>query len=148
MNARQWSRAAWAAALLFGSVPLAGRLFLGEWAFTGAAEWACASLLVAVYLEIRARRFITKPDPATLLERAGRLAASGRTARAIAVLTAAIRTSPKLWQAYQYRGELHLREGNPSAAAEDFSAAIRLAPDELHLYVLRDHASSLRDGES
>ena len=83
----------------------------------------------------------------TLLERAGRLATSGRTARAIVVLTAVIRLSPKLWQAYQYRGELHLREGNPAAAADDFAEAIRLAPEELHLYLLRDRANNEMEAE-
>lgn len=140
MDGRQWSRGAWAAALLLGSVPLLGRLVLGAWEFAGVAKLACVALLLAVYLEIRERRYSRLPDPATLLDHAWRLEAAGRRERAVAVLTRAIRFSPKLWQAYQYRGELYLREGNQRLALEDFSAAIRLAPEERHLYALRDRA--------
>ena len=141
MDARQWSRAAWALALLFGSLPLVGRLVLGSWEFVSAGEIACLLLLAGVYFHVRSRRFATKPDPATLLDQANRLAASGRPDRALAVLTRTIRQSPKLWQAYQYRGELRLRLGEHSLAAQDFSDAIRLAPDEPHLHVLLDECS-------
>src|ERR1022692_3613195 len=144
MDARQWSRAAWALALLFGSLPLVGRLVLGSWEFVSAAEIACLLLLAGVYFHVRSRRFATKPDPATLLDQANRLAASGRPDRALAVLTRTIRQSPKLWQAYQYRGELRLRLGDVALAAQDFSEAIRLAPSEPHLYVLRDQAISFQ----
>ena len=118
MDARQWSRAAWALALLFGSLPFAG-----------------------AYFHVRSRRFATRPDPATLLEHAHRLAASGRPDRALAVLTRTIRQSPRLWQAYQYRGELRLRLGDRLLAAEDFSDAIRLAPEEPHLHALLEDAT-------
>lgn len=141
MDARQWSRAAWALALLFGSLPLAGRLVLGSWEFISAGEIACLLLLAATYFHVRSRRFSTKPDPATLLDQANRLAANGRPDRALAVLTRTIRQSPKLWQAYQYRGELRLRLGDRSLAAQDFSDAIRLAPDEPHLHLLLDECS-------
>ena len=141
MDARQCSRAAWALALLFGSLPLAGRLVLGSWEFVSAAEIACLLILAGTYFHVRSRRFATKPDPASLLDQANRLAAGGRLDRALAVLTRTIRQSPKLWQAYQYRGELRLRLGDRLLAAQDFSDAIRLAPDEPHLHVLLEEAS-------
>jgi cytochrome c-type biogenesis protein CcmH/NrfG len=141
MDARQWSRAAWALAVLFGSLPVAGRLVLGSWEFVSAGEIACFLLLTGLYFHVRSRRYATKPDPATLLDQANRLAASGRPDRALAVLTKTIRQSPKLWQAYQYRGELRLRLGDRLLAAEDFADAIRLAPDEPHLHVLLEEAS-------
>jgi len=133
MDARQWSRAAWALAAVFGSFPIVGRLVLGDWEFAGSGGFACLLLLAGAYFHVRSRRFITKADPATLLDQANRLAASGRVDRAEALLTKTIRQSPKLWQAYQYRGELRLRVGEFDLAARDFSDAIHLAPDEAHL---------------
>jgi cytochrome c-type biogenesis protein CcmH/NrfG len=141
MNARQWSRIAFALALLFGSLPVAGRLVLGDWEFVSAGEIACLLLLAGVYFHFRARRHAARPDPATLLDQANQLAANGRMDRAIALLTKTIRQSPKLWQAYQYRGELRLRAGEFALAAEDFSDAIRLAPDEPHLHLLLEQAA-------
>jgi cytochrome c-type biogenesis protein CcmH/NrfG len=141
-QARQWSRTAWAVGLLFGSLPVAGRIVLGTWEFSGAAEIACLLLMLGAYFHIRSRLYAAKPDPATLLDQAGQLASDGRIERAIALLTRTIRQSPKLWQAYQYRGELRLRLGNVALAAQDFSEAIRLAPNEPHLYVLREQAST------
>jgi tetratricopeptide (TPR) repeat protein len=141
MDARQWSRAAWALALLFGSLPLVGRLVLGSWEFVSAGEIASLLLLAGAYFHVRSRRFATRPDPATLLEHANRLAAGGRSDRALAVLTKTIGQSPKLWQAYQYRGELRLRLGDRLLAAEDFSDAIRLAPEEPHLHLLLEEAT-------
>jgi tetratricopeptide (TPR) repeat protein len=140
MHRRQWSRAAWALALLFGSLPVVGRFVLGDWEFVGAGEIACLLALLGVYLHIRARRYAARPDPATLLDHASRLAASGRVDRAIELLTKTVRQSPRLWQAYQYRGELRLRAGEFELAAQDFSDAIRLAPDEQHLRVLLGQA--------
>jgi cytochrome c-type biogenesis protein CcmH/NrfG len=142
-RAQQWSRTAWAIAILFGSLPLASRLFLGEWGFEGAGEIACLSLLVGAYFHLVSRRVPAIPDAATLLERAGHFAAAGRNDRAVALLTKTIRQNPKLWQAFQYRGELYLRLGNAPRALQDFSEAIRLAPAEPGLYTLRDHARSL-----
>ena len=81
------------------------------------------------------------PDPAVLLEEAFELARSGQIDDAVALLTRAIRQSPHLWQAFQYRGELYLAQQNFAAAAQDFSEAIRLAPEEQHLYSLRDRAN-------
>jgi hypothetical protein len=44
-RARQWCRAALALALIFASVPLAGKLFLGSWRF-GALDIACLCMLL------------------------------------------------------------------------------------------------------
>ena len=77
MDARQWSRAAWALALLFGSFPVVGRLVLGDWEFGGSAEIACLLLLAGIYFHLRSRRrYSACPDPATLLDQANRFAAS------------------------------------------------------------------------
>src|ERR1039457_4985721 len=81
-------------ALVFGSLPLASRIFLGGWGFDGAAEIGCLCLIAGVYFYIVSRRFPAVPDPATILERAGERAASGRPDRAIALLTEGIRLSP------------------------------------------------------
>src|ERR1017187_5799044 len=131
-------------ALVFGSLPLASRIFLGGWGFDGAAEIGCLCLLAGVYFHIVSRRFPAVPDPATTLERAGQRASEGRGDQAIALLTEEIRMSPQLWQAFQYRGELYLKQGEQvEAALRDFSEAIRLAPGEAHLYLLRGQVYSL-----
>jgi tetratricopeptide (TPR) repeat protein len=148
-RARQWSRTAFAMAAVFGSLPLASRILLGGWGFDGAAEIGCLCLIAGAYFHIVSRRFPVVPDPATMLERAGERAASGRPDRAIALLTEGIRLSPQLWQAFQYRGELYLLQGEQAEAAlQDFSEAIRLAPRERHLYLLRGRAYSLLGDES
>jgi tetratricopeptide (TPR) repeat protein len=138
-QARQWSRAACGMALLFASLPAASRLFLGEWGFEGAAEISGLCLIVGTYLYFFSRRsFSALPDSAAILDQAIRLASEGRVAQAIALLSKAIRFSPWLWQAFQYRGELRLRQPETvTAAVEDFTEAIRLAPHEAYLYVLR-----------
>jgi Flp pilus assembly protein TadD len=82
------------------------------------------------------------------LERAGERASAGRGNQAIALLTEGIRLSPQLWQAFQYRGELHLQGEQWESAIQDFSEAIRLAPREPHLYLLRGHVYSLRGDET
>ena len=97
--------------------------------------------MAGAYLHFRGRRHGARPDPATLLDQAHQLATEGRVDRAIALLTRTIRQSPKLWQAYQYRGELQLRLGEHELAARDFSDAIQLAPDEPHLHRLLEQAS-------
>jgi tetratricopeptide (TPR) repeat protein len=137
-------------ALIFGSLPLASRLFLGVWGFDGAAEIACLLLLAAAYLHLAGRRKgASLPDPAAMLDQAGQLAAAGRIDRAIAVLTKTIRHSPQFWQAFQHRGELYLQQdGAVPQALEDFSAAIKLAPEEPHLYLLRGHAHRLLGDEA
>ena len=136
-------------AAVFGSLPLASRIFLGNWGFDGAAEIGCLCLFAGIYFHIAGRRYRVVPDPASILERAGQYASEGRIDRAIAVLSEAIRLSPELWQAYQYRGELYLRQADLTGAAlDDFSAALRLAPGEPHLYVLRGRAYSLLGDDS
>ena len=141
MYLRQWSRAAWALALLFGSLPIVARLVFGTWEFIAAGEMACLLLMAGTYFHVRSRRYVTKADPATLLDQASRLAVNGEIDKAVALLTRIVRQNPKLWQAYQYRGELRLRIGQFDLAAQDFSKAIRLAPDEPHLRVLLEVAA-------
>jgi tetratricopeptide (TPR) repeat protein len=148
LRAREWSRTAFAMAVVFGSLPLASRLFLGNWGFDGAAEIGCLCLIAGIYFHIVSRRFPAVPDPATILERAGERASEGRSEQAISLLTEGIRLSPQLWQAFQYRGELYLRQGDRlDAALLDFSEAIRLAPQEPHLYLLRGHVYSILGDE-
>ena len=149
-RARQWCRAALALAFLFASLPLAGKLFLGSWGFDGAPGIACLCLVAAAYLYFAGReRRPPIPDSAAILDEAIRLAALGETGRGLALLDEALRLSPRLWQARQYRGEM--RFGEPDAAEsalQDFTEAIRLAPDEPHLYVLRSHVFTLLGRES
>jgi tetratricopeptide (TPR) repeat protein len=135
-------------AVLFASLPVVGRLFLGLHGFDGAAGIACLCLLAGVYFHLRSRRFPAIPDSATLLDQANQLAASGRTDDAIALLREATTLSPRFWQAWQYRGELHLRQQNTNAAIEDFTTAITLAPSEPHLYALREEAYRILAEES
>jgi tetratricopeptide (TPR) repeat protein len=142
-RARQWSRLVWALALLFGSLPVAGRLILGSWGFSGSAEISCLLLLLGGYFHLASRGVSKLSDPAMLLDEANQLAASGQIERATALLTKTIRLSPRFWQAFQYRGELYLGSGKVEPAFRDFSEAIRLAPNEPHLYQLRVRAYSL-----
>ena len=136
-------------AAVFGSLPLAGKLFLGSWDFDGAAGIGCLCLIAGAYFHIVSRRFPGVPDPATILERAGEHAYEGRSDQAIVLLTEAIRLSPQLWQAFQYRGELYLRQGDHlEAALHDLTEAIRLAPQEPHLYLLRGHVYSAMGDEA
>src|ERR1039458_9037943 len=53
-------------AVVFGSLPLASRIFLGGWGFDGAAEIGCVCLLAGVYFHIVSRRFPAVPDPAPI----------------------------------------------------------------------------------
>jgi tetratricopeptide (TPR) repeat protein len=135
-------------AVVFGSLPVAAKLFLGSWDFDGAAEIGCLCLIAGTYFHVVSRRFPAVPDPATMLERAGERAAAGRADEAIALLTEGIRLSPQLWQAFQYRGELYLQDEQLEAAIQDFSEAIRLAPREPHLYYLRGHVYGLLRDET
>jgi len=131
-------------AFLFASMPAASKLFLGVWGFDGAVEIACLCLILGTYFHIVGRqRSPAIPDPSTMLDQAIQLAASGRMDEAIALLTETIRLSPQLWQAFQYRGELYLRQQSFDAALQDLNEAIRLAPEEPHLYILRGQAQSL-----
>lgn len=155
---RQWSRAAWGLALLLVSLPVASRLLLGAWGFPEAGELAALCFMAGLYLEVLGRRrWRTLRDDAEALERALALAAQGRTEEAIARLTRALRVSPRLWQAYQYRGQLRLRQPESwEAALSDFGEAIRIAPRESQLYALRsqafvvlgDEESARRDSET
>ena len=129
-RARQWCRAALALALIFASVPLAGKLFLGSWRFDGALDIACLCMLGAAYLYFveRDRRPQT-PDSTAILDKALQLAARGATCRGLALLDKALRLDPGLWQAWEYRGQIHLGEPDGAESAlEDFTQAIRLAP--------------------
>lgn len=149
LRARQWSRAAWALAALFASLPLSSRIFLGVWGFDAAAGIACLSLIAGTYLHILSRRSLpAMPDPASVLDEALALARSGRVDQATEELTEVIRLSPWVWQAFQYRGELYLLQPDSlGRAVEDFSEAIHLAPEEPHLYALRGHAYGLLGDE-
>ncbi|HTS28264.1 MAG TPA: hypothetical protein VMH81_20465 [Bryobacteraceae bacterium] len=144
-RARQWSRTAWVMALLFASLPITCRLFVGVWGFEDALGVAGLCLLIGTYLHFRSRRSSAAiPDAATLLDRAREQAVNGHIDRAILLLTEAIRLNRGLWQAFQYRGELKLlRPESVAGALDDFTEALRLAPGEPHLRVLRDEAERL-----
>ncbi|PWU06927.1 MAG: hypothetical protein C5B51_11300 [Terriglobia bacterium] len=143
-RARQWSRAAWAMSILFASLPLASRLFVGVWGFDGALELSFLCLALGTYLHFLGRRRAKAlRDSAAFLEQAIEAAGSNDVAGAIALLSKAARLSPRLWQAYQYRGELYLRSYRFEEALEDFNQAIQLAPEETHLQELRAYAQSL-----
>jgi Flp pilus assembly protein TadD len=130
-------------ALLFASLPIAGWLFLGGWGFPGAGELSGICFLLGLYLYFRSRRASPVPDAAAMLEEAIGLAAGGQVEEALALMTKTIRLSPHFWQAFQHRGSLLLRGNSLDGAIEDFTAAIRLAPDEAHLYTLRAQALGL-----
>jgi tetratricopeptide (TPR) repeat protein len=144
-RARQWRRAALALAFLFASLPLAGKLFLGSWRFDGALDLAGLCLVAAAYLYFVGRESRPAiPDSAAILDEALHLAESGQTDRALALLDEAVRLGPRLWQARQYRGQMRLGEPDGAESAlKDFTEAIRLAPDEPHLYILRSYAFTL-----
>jgi cytochrome c-type biogenesis protein CcmH/NrfG len=144
-RARQWSRAASALALLFASLPVAGKLFLGSWRFDGALDIACLCMIAAAYLYFVGRdRRPRVPDSAAMLGKALQLAATGAPRRGIALLDEALRLDPGLWQAWDYRGQIHLGlSDSTESALKDFTEAIRLAPDEPHLYTLRSHVLTL-----
>ena len=149
-RAHRWCRAALTLALLFASLPMTSKLFLGNWEFDAAPGIACLWLVAAAYLYLAGQpRRPPIPDSATLLGEAIRLAASGKTGQGIALLDEAFRLNPHLWQAREYRGQIRLAQ---SAAAEsalhDFTDAIRLAPGEPHLYILRSHVYTLLGRES
>jgi tetratricopeptide (TPR) repeat protein len=144
-QARQWCRAALALAFLFASLPLASRLFLGSWGFDSAPVIACLCLIAAAYLYFAGRESRPPiPDSAAILDEAIRQAEAGDTGRGIALLNEAIRLNSRLWQARQYRGQIRLGETDAAESAlQDFTEAIRLAPDEPQLYILRSHAFAL-----
>ena len=149
-QARRWSRAALALALLFAGLPLVGVLILGSWEFEGSFGIAFLCLIAAAYLHLAGRpRRRPLPDPSTILDEAIKAAASGKTDRGIQLLDEVLRLSPRLWQARQYRGQMRLVEpGAAEAILQDFTEAIRLAPEEHHLYVLRSHIFTLLGRDS
>lgn len=129
-------------AVLFGALALGSKILLGAWPFDGAPELSIVCLVAAAYFGMISRRRVAAlPDPAVLLDQAFHLVTSGQLDDALALLTEAIRVSPQLWQAFQYRGELYILQQNAEAAVRDFSEAIRLAPSEHHLYALRERAT-------
>jgi len=141
-RARHWSRTAFFVALLFGGMAVAARLVLGAWPFDGALELSCVCLVAAVYFRIAAHRhWRALPDPAEQLDRAFSLASSGSVEQAMELLTRVIRQNPQFWQAFQYRGELHLALQEFAEAAADLREAIRLAPEERHLAALLELAT-------
>ena len=143
-------------AALFASLPLANRLVAGSWRSPGALELAFLCLVAAAYLHVISRKHNVAPEPAAMLAEAIALAADGHLDRAMARLTETIRVSPWCWQAFEYRGALHLAQGNPGAAVQDITSAIELAPEEAHLYALRaqardqlgDHGAAQQDRET
>jgi tetratricopeptide (TPR) repeat protein len=142
LRAKQWSRAAWALSALFASLPLSSKLFVGVWGFDGAAEMSFLCLMLGTYLHFLSRRRAAVRDGAAMMDQASQLARAGEIEGAIGLLTKAIRLNPRLWQAYQYRGELYLHRGQWEVALQDFTEAIRLAPEEPHLYELRGQAQA------
>jgi tetratricopeptide (TPR) repeat protein len=149
-RAGRWRRTALGMAILFVSLPVAGKLFLGSWGFDGAPAVACLCLIAAAYLYLvgRGRRHPV-PDSATILDEAIQQAATGEIDRALALLDEALRLDRRLWQARQYSGQVRLgKPGAAEAALQDFTAAIRLAPDEPHLYILRSHVLALLGRDS
>jgi tetratricopeptide (TPR) repeat protein len=149
-QARRWCRAALALAFLFASLPLVGVLFLGSWGFDGSLGIACLLLIAAAYLHLAGRPSRAPlPDPSTILDEAIQMAASGKIDRAIQLLDEVLRLSPRLWQARQYRGQMRLVEPDAAEAVlQDFTEAIRLAPEEPLLYVLRSHIFTVLGHES
>ena len=145
LRARQWCRAALALAVVFASLPLAAKVALGSWRFDDALDIAGLCLFAGGYFYFvgRDRRPQTL-DSAVILDKALRFAARGATRRGLALLDEALQLDPTLWQAWEYRGQIHLAEpGGAESAFEDFTEAIRLAPEEAHLYILRSHASTM-----
>ncbi len=128
----QWSRAVWGMALLFGSLPVASRVLFGAWGFPEAGQMSVLCLIAGTYLQIHGRRrFKRLRDDAAVLAEALRLAAEGDTRQATALLTRVIQVSPRLWQAYQYRGQIRLQDPDSwDAGLADLNEAIRLAPRE------------------
>jgi len=119
-------------------MPVAARIVLGVWAFEEGAAIAVICFAIAAYLHLRSRsRVPTIPDGAAMMDRAFRLKSSGKMAKAISVLTRTLHLDRKLWQAYQYRAELRAAQGDYRGALDDVGQAIRLAPKEQHLYLLR-----------
>jgi tetratricopeptide (TPR) repeat protein len=148
-SSRQWSRAAWGLALIFGSLPVASRLLLGFWGFEGATQIAALCLIAGAYLRLWSwRKGKAIRDSAVMLSEALAFAAQGERDRAIGLLSTAIRMNSSFWQAYQNRGQLYLdRPETWTRALADFDAALRLAPEEAELRGLREQAHNLLLGK-
>jgi tetratricopeptide (TPR) repeat protein len=135
---KRWTRTVVAVGVLFATMPMASRILIGVWGFHEAAAISIICFVAGIYLYARnLGRRLWIPDGATMLDRARRLGAAGKVPKAISVLTQTIRLDPLLWQAYEYRGYLRLAQSEYGEALKDFSEAIRMAPREQHLYVLR-----------
>jgi tetratricopeptide (TPR) repeat protein len=149
-RAHQWYRAALALALIFASLPLASKLFLDSWRFDGALDLAGLCLLAAAYFYFVGRDHRPQtPDSAAILDQALKLTAAGATGQGLALLDEALRLDPGLWQAWEYRGQIHFSEsGGAESALKDFTEAIRLAPDEPHLYIFRSRVFTLLGQDS
>jgi Tfp pilus assembly protein PilF len=129
-------------------MPVAGRIVLGVWGFHEATAAAIVCFVAAFYLYIKGRRrLVPLPDGAAMIDRARKLGAAGKVPKATAVLTKALSLDPKLWQALECRAQLHLSQGDYSKALDDLSAAIRMAPEEKHLYLLWAEASRVAGHE-
>ena len=149
MTPGSWARTTLALAVLFGSLPVVGRVLFGTWGFAESAAIGGLCLMASVYLRIRERRRMTLPDDAAALEAALGLAWHGRDEEADVLLNRLLRLSPRFWQARQLRGELRLRQpGGAARAALEFSEAIALAPGEAHLRILRGHAYLLSGNDA
>ena len=99
-------------------------LLLGSWAFPEGLGLACLCGIAGTYFHIMSlRRMRAVPDPAKTIEVAVELANEGKVDRAIVLLTKEIGRSPKFWQAYQYRGHLHLLRGARDLALRDIEEA-------------------------
>ena len=127
-----------------------GQAVLGSWTFDGAAGIACLCLIAAVSFYFVGESVGPRsPIPLSILDEAARLAAAGEIDRGIALLDQVLQLSPRLWQARQYRGQMRLAEPDAvESALKDFTEAIRLAPDEPDLYILRGHVFSLLGQDS
>ncbi len=150
LRARQWRRAALALAVVFASLPMVGKVAFDSWRFDGALDLAGLCLFASVYFYFVGRDHRPEtPDSALLLDKALQSAAMGATQRGLAILDQALRLDPSLWQAWEYRGRIHLAEpAGAEAAFEDFTKAIQLAPDEPHLYILRSQVLTLLGQET
>lgn len=98
IRARQWSRAAFVIAVLFGS--------LGAWGFDEAWSLAVLSAIAGIYFHMVGRRHGKLPDPAFMLERAQELAAEGRVEEARGLLAETVRLSPWFTEAREYLEKL------------------------------------------
>ena len=74
------------------------------------------------------------------ITRAGALADSGQTAKALAELAAVIARDPSRARAFRAQGEILRQDGKMAAALEALNKAIRLEPDNANGYEVRGNA--------